>query len=112
MLMNGNELLLKINQVLQDSGIIEDITDFFHEHSEYFTKCRDDDDDIISACNIDIAMCCKPSERQNTGVFISIDLGAHNAVRDCLSDHSRSTGSAVVLKHKINDKEVSIHVCN
>ena len=111
MLMNGNELTLSINKRLQDSGIIEDITDFFHEHSEYFTKCRDDES-IISACDIDIAMCCKPKERQNTGVFISIDLGAHGAVQDYLSDHSRSTDSKVTLQHRKNREEVSKHVYN
>lgn len=109
MLMNSNELLLKINNTLQDFGIIEDITDFFHEHPEYFTKCSDDKN-IISTCDINIAMCCEPKERQDTGVFISIDLGAHGATQDFLSDHSRSTGSKVILKHRINGEEVNKYV--
>lgn len=111
MLMNSNELLLKINHVLQDSGIIDDVTDFFHEHPEYFTKCSYDKD-IISFCDINIAMCCKPIERQDADVFVLIDLGTHDATHISLTDHSRSTGSKVVLRRTINDKEVSNYVCN
>lgn len=109
--MNSNELLLKINHVLQDSGIIDDITDFFHEHPEYFTKCSDKKS-IISACDINIAMCCKPDERQNAGAFVLIDLGAHDTTQAFLSDHSRSTGSKIELRRKINGEEVSSYVCN
>ena len=109
MLMNSNELLFLINKKLQDSGIIEDVTDFLHEHSEYFAECSDGEN-IISGCHIDIAMCCKPEERQDAGVFVLIDLGAHGAVQVYLSDHSRSTGSKVGLKRSINNKEVSSYV--
>lgn len=111
MLMNSNELMLSINKRLQDSGIIDDVTDFLHEHPEYFTKCSNDKD-IISGCEIDIAMCCKPSERQHAGVFILANLGACDTVRVELSDHSRSTGSKVGLKRCINKQEVSSYVCN
>lgn len=109
--MNSNELLLKINHVLQDSGVIDDLTDFFHEHSEYFTKCSNNID-IISNCDISIAMCCKPDERQSSGVFVLIDLGAHGTTQAFLSDHSRSTGTKVTLRRKINGEEVSSYVCN
>lgn len=111
MLMNSNELLLKINHVLQDSGIIDDVTDFFHEHSEYFTKCSDNKK-IISSLNIDIAMCCKPDERQNTGVFILVNIGDYSTTQVFLNDHSRSIGASVELKRTINNKEVSRYVCN
>ena len=109
MLMNSNELLLSINKRLQDSGIIDDVTDFFHEHPEYFTKCSDDKS-IISACDINIAMCCTPTERQNAGVFILADIGANNTTQVFLSDHSRSTGTAIELKRSINNQEVSRYV--
>lgn len=109
MLMNSNELMLSINKRLQDSGIIDDVTDFFHEHPEYFTKCSNNKD-IISGLSISIAMCCKPSKRQDTGVFVLADIGANNATQVFLSDHSRSIGCGVELKRKINGKEVSTYV--
>lgn len=112
MLMNSNELMLSINKRLQDSGIIDDLTDFFHEHPEYFAKCLNSDKYIISSCDINVAMHCRPSERQDTNIFVSIDLGAHNAVSSHLSDHSRSIGSKVTLKRIINGEEVSKYVCN
>lgn len=112
MLMNSSELILSINKRLQESGVIDDITDFLHEHPEYFTKCLNSDKYVISSCNINVAMHCKPSERQNTNAFISIDLGAYDAVGSYLSDHSRSTGSKVVLKRRINGEEVSRYVCD
>ena len=110
--MNSNELLLKINHTLQESGIIDNVTDFFREHPEYFTDCVSDKDYIISSCSINIAMCCRPVERQDAGAFVLIDLGAHGTTQAFLSDHSHSTGSKVELRRKINGEEVSSYVCN
>lgn len=111
MLMNSDELMLSINKRLQDSGIIDDITDFFHEHPEYFTACSGDVT-VISPCSISIAMCCKPEQRQNAGVFVMADIGAAGAVQVYLSDHSRTTGTTISLTRSINGEEVSKYVCN
>ena len=111
MLMNSNELMLSINKRLQDSGIIDDVTDFFREHPEYFTKCSNSKD-IISGCEIDIAMCCRPEARQHADVFILANLGSCDTTHVSLSDHSRSTGSDITLERYINKKEVSSYVCN
>lgn len=109
--LNSNELLIKINRVLDETGLLNDITEFFHEHPEYFTKCSDGKT-IISGVDIDIAMCCRPQDRLNTGVFILSSLGACDAVRVELNDHSRSTHTKPEIKRLINGKEVSKHVLN
>lgn len=111
MLMNSNELMLSINKRLQDSGIIDDITDFLHEHSEYFDKCSGSDN-IISSCIISIAMCCKPKQRQDANVFVTAYLGTVSGALVLLSDHSRSAGSKVELTRSINGEEVSRYVCD
>jgi len=111
MLMNSNELMLSINKRLQNSGIIDDITDFYHEHPEYFTTCSDGVT-IISSCSISIAMCCKPEQRQDADVFVMADIGAAGVVQVYLSDHSRTTGTPISLERSINGKEVSKYVCD
>lgn len=111
MLMNSDELMLKIETVLQESGIIQDITDFMHEHPEYFTKCSDGKT-IISGVDIGIAMCCRPQDRVNSGVFILSSVGSCDTVRVELNDHSRSTHTKPEVKRFINGKEVSSYVRN
>lgn len=110
MLMNSNDLLIKINRVLEESGIIDDVTDFYHEHPEYFTKCSDGVSEV-TGCEITLAMVCTPQERADAGVFILSNLGAHDAVQVEMSDHTRSTHTdSVEIKRTINGKEVSRYV--
>lgn len=109
MLMNSNKLMLSINKRLQDSGIIDDITDFFHEHSEYFSKGFDNKS-IVNLCSIDIAMNCMPDERQNAGVFVLIDIGSNDTVKVHLSDFTHIMNSKVKLERTINNEEVSKYV--
>lgn len=111
MLMNSNELMLSINKRLQDSGIIDDITDFFHEHPEYFTTCHSSKN-IISSCSINIAMSCMPDERQAANVFVIAYLGSVDTTMISLSDHSHDTGTKIELTRSINGEEVSKYVCD
>lgn len=111
MLMNCDELILSINKRLQDSGIIDDVTDFLHEHPECFTKCSNSMD-IISSCSISIAMCCSPDERQTAGVFVLADIGTTDATITYLSDHSRTTGTKIEISHNIKGVEANKYVCD
>ena len=107
MLMNSDELLLKIENVLQESGIIQDVTDFMHEHPEYWCKCSDYHSEICGM-EISIAMVDEPRNRLNAGPFIMMNLGACNSeVRVSLNDHSRSTGSKIELIREYNGERVS-----
>lgn len=109
--LNSNELLIKINRVLDETGLLNDITEFFHEHPQYFTECSDGKT-IISGVDISIAMCCRPQNRLNSGVFILSSIGACDTVRVELNDHSRSTGTKPEIIRSINRKEVSKYVLN
>lgn len=107
--LNSNELLIKVNHVLDETGLLNDITEFFHEHPEYFTECTDGKT-IISGLTIDIAMCCRPQDRLNSSVFILSHLGTCDKVCVELNDHSRSAHTKPELKRSINGKEVSRYV--
>ena len=109
--MNVNDLLLKVNHVLEESGVIDDVTDFFHEHPEYFTTCTDGCS-IISNLSLSIAMCCRPQDRQNASVFITSDIGAHDSAMVALNDHSRTSNLNPEIKYFINKDEVSRYVYN